>query len=294
MEADRLTSWPSVLAKAALAAVSDRAVAALVIVVALALGGCAGLARADDRDPRPRGDATAATEPGEGRAVDSGAEPDARPDGSAPPRARRVIEEIVVTAQKTEERLHDVPISMTVVDTEFLSEQGITELHELGQHVPNVKVLSEAFTPQANIRGFELGRDANKGSEPPMGLTIDGIPYPNPNYLQSGFFDVGRIEVLRGPQNTLFGKNNSVGLFNMVTKNPTDELDGFVDFQLGEPDRRRYEAAIGGPVIPGVVNVRIAALSDGLRTQVPPHPTAPHAGTLDLQLAEPERRPFEA
>ncbi|MGH7896955.1 MAG: TonB-dependent receptor, partial [Candidatus Binatia bacterium] len=162
----------------------------------------------------------------------------------------------------TEERLHDVPISISVFEPEFLSQQGVTELHELAQHMPNVKVLSLAFTPQANIRGFELGRDANKGSEPPMGLTIDGISYPNPNYLQSGFFDVARIEVLRGPQNTLFGKNNSVGLFNMTTKDPTDEFDGFLDVELGEPGRQRYEAAIGGPAIPGLLNFRIAGLSD--------------------------------
>jgi outer membrane receptor protein involved in Fe transport len=185
-----------------------------------------------------------------------------QPPGGEEPRQRRVLEEIVVTAQKTEERLHDVPISMTVLDAEFLRQESVGDLHEVAQYVPNVKVLSTAFTPQANIRGFELGRDANKGSEPPMGLTIDGIPYANPNYLQSGFFDIGRIEVLRGPQNALHGKNNSVGLFSMTTKDPTEDFTGLLDVELGEPGRRRFEAGIGGPAVPGILNFRLAGLSD--------------------------------
>ncbi|MGH7899654.1 MAG: TonB-dependent receptor, partial [Candidatus Binatia bacterium] len=183
----------------------------------------------------------------------------------APPTERRVLEEIIVTAQKTEQSLHDVPIAMSVIDDEFLNQQSLTDFAEISRYVPNVRVLPAAFSPRANIRGFGVDEvsGGNKSVESPIGVAIDGVSYGNKNYLQTGFFDLDRVEVLRGPQNTLFGKNNSVGLFSMVTKNPTDEFTGFLDAELGAPERRRFEAAIGGPAIPGLANFRLAGLSEG-------------------------------
>ena len=177
---------------------------------------------------------------------------------------RRVLEEIIVTAQKKEQSLEDVPISMSVVDDAFLNQQSLTDLSELSRYVPNVRVLPAAFSPRANIRGFGVDEvsGGNKSVESPIGMVIDGVSYGNKHYLQTGFFDLDRVEVLRGPQNTLFGKNNSVGLFSIVTKNPTDEFTGFIDTEIGEGDRRRFEGAIGGPAIPRFLNFRIAGLSE--------------------------------
>ncbi|MGH7898893.1 MAG: TonB-dependent receptor, partial [Candidatus Binatia bacterium] len=182
----------------------------------------------------------------------------------APPGQRRTLEEIIVTAQRVEESLHDVPMSISVLNDDFLEQQSVTDFSELSQYVPNVVILPAAFSPRANMRGFGIDEisGSNKGLESPIGVTIDGVSYANKNYLQTGFFDLDRIEVLRGPQNTLFGKNNSVGLFNMVTKNPTEDYTGFVGVTIGEPERRRFEAAVGGPAIGRWLRFRIAGLSD--------------------------------
>ncbi|MGH7822958.1 MAG: TonB-dependent receptor [Candidatus Binatia bacterium] len=206
---------------------------------------------------------------GRDEADDAEVEPRPEPAPTEPPaeaaRERRVVEEIIVTAQKREQSLHEVPLSISVIDDEFLNQESLTDLSELSRHVPNVRVLPAAFSPRANIRGFGVDEvsGGNKSVESPIGMAIDGVSYGNKHYLQTGFLDLDRIEVLRGPQNTLFGKNNSVGLFNLVTKNPTDEFTGFVDVELGEPERRRFEGAIGGPALPGFLNFRLAAVSEG-------------------------------
>ncbi|MGH7857966.1 MAG: TonB-dependent receptor, partial [Candidatus Binatia bacterium] len=192
-------------------------------------------------------------------------EPTGQTQAPEPPEERRrVLEEIIVTAQKTEQSLHDVPISISVLNDEFLDQQSISDFAELSHYVPNVVALPSAFSPRVNMRGFGVDEisGSNKGLESPIGVTIDGVSYAHKAHLQSGFFDLDRIEVLHGPQNTLFGKNNSVGLFNMVTKNPTDEHTGFLDVTVGEPERRRVEAAVGGPAVARFLNFRIAGLLD--------------------------------
>ena len=182
---------------------------------------------------------------------------------AAPAPRGRVIEEIIVTAEKREASLHDVPISMSVLDSEFLADQGITDLRDVGTYVPNVQIDMNGFFIYPRIRGFST-EPLNRAFEQAVGLVIDGVPYARSDYFQTGLYDLERIEVLRGPQGTLFGKNTTVGTFNMTTKDPTDELTGFVDAQLGELDRRRFEAGVGGPIVPGFLNFRIAGLSDEL------------------------------
>ena len=157
----------------------------------------------------------------------------------------RKVEEIVVTAQKREQAIEDVPISMSVLDDVFIAEQGITDLHEAMLFVPNADVDVAGFVVSARIRGFSFVQD-NKAFEPPAGFALDGIVYPRFGYFQSAMLDVERIEVLRGPQGTTFGKNTTAGLFDIITKNPTDEVSGYTSVQLGERDRFRLETAVGG------------------------------------------------
>lgn len=188
------------------------------------------------------------------------AEPQPPPATSAAKRSR-VIEEIIVTAQKTEQNIREVPISMSVVDDEFIKQQGITDFRDLSLFVPNTKIDNNGTLPNFSIRGFNA-HPLNRAFEQAIGLVLDGVPYGTGPYFQTPFFDVNRVEVLRGPQGTLFGKNSTAGIINIATKDPTDEFTGFVDAQLGELDRRRFEAAIGGPLIANFVNFRVAALSD--------------------------------
>ncbi|MBD2860223.1 TonB-dependent receptor [Spongiibacter sp. KMU-158] len=173
----------------------------------------------------------------------------------------RAIEEIIVTAQKREEAVQDVPISMSVMNDDFITEQGINDLATAMLYVPSVKVTAAGFFAAPNARGFTFNNN-NKAFEPPLGLAIDGLPYTRIPYFLAATFDLQRIEVLRGPQGTTFGKNTTAGLIHMLTKNPTDELSGALNIQGGEYNRRRYEGVISGPIIKDFLNIRIAGFSD--------------------------------
>ena len=179
----------------------------------------------------------------------------------APPPGGRGIEEIIVTAQKREEALREVPISMSVFGSDSLARQSISGLQDLDRHVPNLSVESDGISTAVRIRG--LGADVvNKGFEQAVGLVIDGLPYEGKEYFNLGFFDLERVEVLRGPQGTLFGKNTSAGLIQIVSKKPTEAFSGFVDAKLGTLDRRDFEAGIGGPLLKNLVNFRIGGYFD--------------------------------
>ena len=174
---------------------------------------------------------------------------------------RRVIEEILVTAQKREQAAIDVPLSMSVLNDEFISREGITDLQQISTFVPNVNIRLSPVLPDIRIRGFGTGI-TNKAFEQSVGLVVDGIPYNRVSYYGAGVFDLERIEVLRGPQGTLFGKNTIAGLLNMIPKDPTDELSGSVDLQLGDYQRERVEAGVGGPLVKRFVDFRLAGLVD--------------------------------
>ncbi|MGH7823148.1 MAG: TonB-dependent receptor plug domain-containing protein, partial [Candidatus Binatia bacterium] len=155
-----------------------------------------------------------------------------------------------------------MPISMSAFDDEFLRQQGITDLQDVARYAPNLRVDQAGTIIQPRIRGFSTNVVVNRGLELPVGIVVDQIPYSRADYFVSGLFDLERVEVLRGPQGQLFGANTTVGLLNLVTKNPTDELTGSVGLELGELGRRRFEGGVGGPLLPGLVNFRIAGLSD--------------------------------
>lgn len=171
------------------------------------------------------------------------------------------LEEIVVTAQKKAQYIEDVPISVSVVDQKFIASWGITDVREAMLFVPNVKVEEAGFFASPRVRGFSFNNN-NKAFEPPAGIALDGVPYTRVEYFNAALFDVQRIEAMRGPQGTTFGKNTTAGLIHVITRNPTDELDGYADVQYGDLDRRRVEAAVGGPLIADFLNFRVAALHD--------------------------------
>lgn len=173
----------------------------------------------------------------------------------------RTIEEVIVTAQKRDEAIQDVPISMSVMTEEFIVDQGINDLANALLFVPSVKITSAGFFVAPNARGFTFNNN-NKAFEPPLGLAIDGIPYTRIPYFLAATFDLKRIEVLRGPQGTTFGKNTTAGLIHMITKDPTEELNASLSVQHGELDRRRAEMAVSGPLINDVMNFRLAGFID--------------------------------
>lgn len=180
-----------------------------------------------------------------------------------PPQERQQLDEIIVTAQKREQFSQDVPISMSVMSEKFIKDQGLTSVQDALLFVPNFKVLEFANTVTPQCRGFTVSQ-GNAAFEPPCGLALDGVAYSRAAYFSSGLFDLKRMEVLRGPQGTTFGKNTTAGVIALYSRDPTDAFVANVDLQYGlsGPDVRRVEAGVGGPLIPGVVNFRVAAVQE--------------------------------
>tara|TARA_R100000005_G_scaffold94720_1_gene73619 strand:- start:9600 stop:10319 length:720 start_codon:yes stop_codon:yes gene_type:complete len=159
----------------------------------------------------------------------------------------QMLEEVVVTAQKRSQSLQDVPISINAVSGEKLKEAGITRIADLQVYVPNLTMSEAAIGSNIYIRG--VGSQVNQGFEQSVGTYVDGIYFGRPRQLRAPFFDLERVEVLRGPQSILFGKNSIAGALNLVSAKPTDEFEGSVSALL-EPDHGELETSLvlSGPL----------------------------------------------
>jgi outer membrane receptor protein involved in Fe transport len=159
---------------------------------------------------------------------------------------RPVIEEVIVTSQKRAENIRDVPISVSALDGEALKTNNIANMNDLSLYTPNVKFQVTPNSTFINIRG--LGTGENRGFEQSVGLVIDGVYYGRGDFMLGGTLDMSRIEVLRGPQGTLFGKNTIAGALNIATGQPENEFHGDVDAMTGDFNHQRYRGAITGPL----------------------------------------------
>ncbi|MFT4521024.1 MAG: iron complex outermembrane receptor protein, partial [Halioglobus sp.] len=144
------------------------------------------------------------------------------------------LEEVIVTAQKRTESLQDVPIAIIAMSGEKIDDFGITGLEELTQYTPNVTINNGAGTPNLFVRG--VGSGTNAGFEQSVGMYIDGV-YAGRGALAAvpTTMDLERIEILKGPQGILFGKNTVAGAVNITSAKPTDEFEGMVE-ALYSPD----------------------------------------------------------
>lgn len=160
----------------------------------------------------------------------------------------QVLEEIVVTAQKRTESLQDVPISITTIDGTKIEQAGINNLEDLTAFVPNLQLTENAVATSIVMRG--VGPGANQSFEQSVGLYVDGIHLGKGRQARTGLFDLERVEVLRGPQGVLFGKNTLAGAINVTsaTPNPGDELSGRVSLSAESFGGRSIEASVAGSV----------------------------------------------
>jgi len=160
---------------------------------------------------------------------------------------RFVLEEVIVTAQKREQSLQDVPVSVSVVTGDTISKTGMANLDELSTHVPNLSIAEGSQTTTITMRG--LGSGINQGFEQSVGMFIDGIYAGRDRQFRSPFLDVAAVEVLRGPQGTLFGKNTIAGALNLTTAKPTEEFEASLRTSY-EPEYDQYsvEGVISGGI----------------------------------------------
>lgn len=165
--------------------------------------------------------------------------------------------EINVTAQKRAQRLSDVSLSVSAVGTEQLAEQNIVNVEALQNLVPSISFGNDFNFAKLFIRGIGLSSSL-PGVDPSVALHVDGVVVSLPQAQLGSLFDLERVEVLRGPQGTLYGRNATGGTVNLITAKPTSSLDGYVRFTVGGPNLLlQEEAAIGGPISDGV-RARIA------------------------------------
>lgn len=144
-----------------------------------------------------------------------------------------VLDSIKVTAQSREQELKDVPISVTVLDATMIDNLEATNLGDLDGFVPGLEVSSGSVTqPRYAIRGISTG-DFGVGTDSAVGVYINGIYAARSGGAMLAFNDVERIEVLKGPQGTLFGRNTSAGAISIVTNRPTQENEGELNLRLG-------------------------------------------------------------
>lgn len=163
------------------------------------------------------------------------------------------LEEVVVTAQKRTESLQDVPISVAVVSGETLDNFSITDLGELSAAIPNVTIGQNATQDSITIRG--VGSGANHGFEQSVGTFIDGVYFGRGRSSRSPFLDVERVEVLKGPQGVLFGKNTIAGALNITTRKPTDQFEASIEGEYFDGD----ESVGATGVISGPLSDSVAA-----------------------------------
>lgn len=161
--------------------------------------------------------------------------------------AQPMLEEVLVTATKREAGLQDVPIALSVMTGEKISEQGIGDLSELAVFMPNVHIAEAGAGDQLFIRG--IGSGVNYGFEQSVGTFIDGVYFGRGQASRSSFLDVERVEILKGPQSTLFGKNTIAGAINITTASATQEFEGSVEANY-EPefDHWNTTAMLSGPL----------------------------------------------
>ena len=178
------------------------------------------------------------------------------PQGTAPAAAQD--QEIVVTARKRQETLKDIPVAATAVSGEVIEKRGFTSVKEVAQITPSLYINSvgagRAFIA---IRG--VGTTLLDTVQPGVGIFVDGIYQPNTSYLNNPLTDVARVEVLRGPQGTLYGKNTLGGAINVITRQPGNEVEGKVMGSFAGPDSAwTAGASISGPIIEDRLQARIA------------------------------------
>ncbi|RZO85700.1 MAG: TonB-dependent receptor [Oceanococcus sp.] len=180
-----------------------------------------------------------------------------KPTPSARPAQRgRVLEEIIVTAQKREQSLTDVPISVSALSGEKLRDAGIENLSDLSEYAPNFKLVEGGLVPLIYMRG--AGSGSNQGFEMSVGLYNDGIHLGRPHLTLAAFLDVERIEVLKGPQSILFGKNAIAGAMNVTSGQPRDSFDASLSASWFEPFEDRELSGFATGPLSDTLNGRVA------------------------------------
>jgi iron complex outermembrane recepter protein len=160
-----------------------------------------------------------------------------------------VLEEVIVTASRRVERLQEVPMSVSAFGGEFLQNTGVNQLTELEQYTPNLKITPSTDSNGTSFRIRGIGSlGTNAGIDPSVGMFIDGIYQGRAGMSISDLIDVERIEVLRGPQGTLYGKNTAAGAISIITKQPTTEFEYLAEAGYDSDEKMELRGMVNVPL----------------------------------------------
>lgn len=165
--------------------------------------------------------------------------------------AQSGIGDIVVTAQRRSENLQETPLAISAFSNESLNDRQVTDVRGLTQLAPSVNIGTSLGIARISIRGISYDT-LTQGGEARSAFHVDGVYVSRPPAQLAAFFDVDRVEVLRGPQGTLYGRNATAGAINVITGSPRDELSGYVRGTIGNYDLIRTEGAVNIPLGSGV------------------------------------------
>jgi iron complex outermembrane receptor protein len=201
------------------------------------------------------------------------------PDNAAPP----TLGEVLVTARKTQERLQDVPIAISVVGGGDFRDADHVRIEDLNLFTPNTNIdIVNGHQASFAIRG--LGNNpANDGLEGSTGVFLDGVYLGRPGEAAQDLIDVSQIEVLRGPQGTLFGKNTTAGAVNITTDAPSFRFGGQGQISYGNYNYQQYQGAVTGPLVGDVLAGRLTAYKTSRDGTVYDVTTHDHVNDLDRQ-----------
>ena len=178
---------------------------------------------------------------------------------TAPQAGGNVLEELVVTAQKKEEALQDVPIAVSAFSQDSLEAQKIDGGPNLQQAIPNVTFAKGNFTNTFNFAIRGIGNKAvGVSTDGGVGVHENNAPLQSGNLFDAEFFDVERVEVLRGPQGTLYGRNATGGVVNIITAKPTDEFEANIRAEVGNFGTQKVRGMINLPIFGDKLAIRAA------------------------------------
>ena len=193
-------------------------------------------------------------------------------DTAAPAADGDTLQEVVVTAEKRVSTAETTPIAMTVYSGQELSNAGVVNIETLAYRDPNLNFTSQGGLPILTLRGV-ASFDTSEIGDPAVAVSTDGFFTNRPYSLNSTFYDLDRVEVLHGPQGTLYGRNAIGGVVNVVSAKPTDRFEGSGSLELGDYGTQDLDGMLNLPVS-DVLQVRVAYSSkyhDGYRNN-PPQP----------------------
>jgi iron complex outermembrane receptor protein len=157
------------------------------------------------------------------------------------------VQEIIITAQKTRTVPSKTPIALSVFSGDQLKQAGVVDINNLQNIAPGLTIGSQAHGVEINIRGVQTTDITSKGDQDIV-FTVDGAPIGRPQEMGQAFFDLERVEVLRGPQGTLYGRSSTGGAINVITNKPKNFFDASGALEIGDYNTRRGEFMVNVPI----------------------------------------------